>query len=62
MVSIAKTASKKIGALIRSLIFHSHRLLFVSRNLPYGLAWNTFVISGLVLLTATCIYLYPQVL
>ena len=40
IISIAKSASKKIGALI----------------LPYGLAWNTVVMSGLVLLVATWIY------
>ena len=39
ITSIAKSASKKIGALI----------------LPYGLAWNTVVMSGLVLLIATLI-------
>ena len=39
IISIAKSASKKIGALI----------------LPYGLAWNTFLMSGLVLLFATWI-------
>ena len=39
IISIAKSASKKIETLI----------------LPYGLAWNTFVISGLVLLVATWI-------
>ena len=35
VVSIAKTDSKKIGALIRSMKF-SKRLLFISINLPYG--------------------------
>ena len=44
IVSIAKTASKKFGALIRSFL----RLLFISINLLYAHAWNTVVISGLV--------------
>ena len=39
IISMAKSASKKIGALI----------------LPYSLAWNTIVMSGLVLLVATWI-------
>ena len=29
------------------------RLLYISTNLPYGLAWNTVVMSGLMLLVAT---------
>ena len=37
IISIAKTASKKIGAL----------------NLPYAHVWNTVVMSGLVTLVAT---------
>ena len=36
--SIAETTSKKIGTLIRSLKFLSVKLLFISVNLPYGLA------------------------
>ena len=48
IISIAKTAPKKIGALIRFL-----RLLCISINLPYSHAWNTVVMSGLVLLVAT---------
>ena len=44
IISIAKTASKKIGAL---------RLLCTSVNLPYGHAWYTVVMPGLVLLVAT---------
>ena len=35
IVSIAKTASKKIGALIRSMKFFLLRLLCISINLPY---------------------------
>ena len=52
IVSIAKTASKKIGALIRSSFFLL-RLLCISINLSYGYVWNTAVMSGLVLLVAT---------
>ena len=42
--------SKKTGALIRSMKFPSPKLLYISRNLSYGHAWNTLVISVLVLL------------
>ena len=52
IVSIAKTASKKIGALIRSMKFLL-KLLCISINLPYGHVWNTVAMSGLVLLVAT---------
>ena len=48
IVSIAKTASKKIGALIRSMKFLSPEVA-----LYLGHAWNTVVISGLVPLVAT---------
>ena len=47
IISIAKTASKKIGALTRSMTRCS-----VSLNLPYDHAWNTVLTSGLVLLDA----------
>ena len=54
IVSIAKTAFKKIGALIHSMIrFFLLRLFFISINLLCSLAWNTFVMYGLVPLTAT---------
>ena len=46
-ISIAKTASKKIGALIRSVKFLL-RLLCISINLPYARVWSTVVTSGLV--------------
>ena len=49
IISIAKTASKKIGAVICSMKF-----LCISINLPYGHTWNTVVMPGLVLLVATC--------
>ena len=48
IISITNTAFKKIGALIHSMKFFS-----ISVNLPYGHAWNTVVIFGLVLLVAT---------
>ena len=51
-ISIDNTASKKIGALLRSMKFLSPRLLCISINLPYRLAWNTVVTFGLVLLVA----------
>ena len=52
VVSIAKTASKKIGALIRSMKFFSPEValyLYKSTIQP----WNTTVMSGLMLLVAT---------
>ena len=54
-MSIAKTATKKIGALInvKVLKFFLLRLLCMSINLPDSLAWNTVVMSGLVVLAAT---------
>ena len=56
IISIAKTVSKKIGTLIRSIKFLSPGCLYISINLPYGLALNTVVMSGLVLLVATWIF------
>ena len=50
IISIAKTASKKIEVL---LSFFLLRLLSGSLDLPYGLAWNTFVMFGLLLVAAT---------
>ena len=50
---IAKTASKKIGALISSMKFVSPEIALYSINLPYGHVWNTVFMSGLVLLVAT---------
>ena len=47
IISIVKTASKKIGALISSMKFLLS-LLCVSISLTYGHAWNTVVMSGLV--------------
>ena len=53
IISFAKTASKKIGALIFSLKFLSPEVALISRNLPYAHVWSTVVTSGLVLLVAT---------
>ena len=53
IISVAETASKKIGALIRSIKFLSPRLLCISINLPYNFAWNAIVMSELLLLAAT---------
>ena len=44
IISIAKTASKKIGALIRSKKFLSPELLCVSINLPHTHVMNTWLI------------------
>ena len=52
-LSLAKTASKKIGALICSINFFLLRLFCISINLPYGHAWNTVFMSGLALPFAT---------
>ena len=48
IISIAKTGSKKVGALIHSMNFFLLRLLCISINLPYTHIWNTVVMSGLV--------------
>ena len=53
IVSIAKTASKKIRALVHFMKFFLLKLLFISTSPPYSLAWNTVVVSGLVLIAAT---------
>ena len=53
IVSIAKTASKKIGAMIRFMKFHSPEVALYLLNLPYGHVWNSVVMPWLVLLIAT---------
>ena len=53
IISIAKTAFKKIGALIHSMKFFLLRLLYISVNLSSAHVWNTVVKPGLVLLVAT---------
>ena len=52
-ISIAQTASKKIGALIRSMNFLSPAVALHPINLRYVQVWNTVVMSGLVVLAAT---------
>ena len=53
IVSIAKTASKKIGALIRSMKFlTSEAALYLYKSTIWSCR-NTVVISGMVLLVAT---------
>ena len=52
IISIAKTASKKIGALIRSMKFYSPEIaLYLCES--YAHVWNTVVTSRLVHLAAT---------
>ena len=54
IISIAKTASKKIRDLIGSMKFVSPEVaLCISINLPYAHVWNTVVTSWLVPLVAT---------
>ena len=53
IVSIAKIASNKIGALIRSMKFLSPKVAVYHLDLPYRHASNIIVMSGLVLLVAT---------
>ena len=53
ITSIAKTVSKKTGALICSISFFLLKLLCISINLPYTQVWNSVVMSGLVSLVAT---------
>ena len=51
IVSIAKTASKKIGACIRSMkLLYSEVSLY---SLPYRFAWNAVVMPALVLPSGT---------
>ena len=53
IISTAKTATKKIGALVRSIKFLSPEVALISINLPYGHVWNAVVMSCLVVLVAT---------
>ena len=46
IISIAKTASKKIGALICSMKFLSPEVALYLYKLPCAHVWNTFVTSG----------------
>ena len=54
-VSINETASVKIEALIRSTKFLSPEVaLFLYKSTIHNLIWNTVIISGRLLLAATC--------
>ena len=53
IISIAKTAPKKIGALIHFMKFLSPEVALISINLPYAHVWNTVVMSELVPPVAT---------
>ena len=53
IISIAKPATKKIGAFICSLKFLSSEVALYFFKSTIRSAWNTFVMSGLVLLVAT---------
>ena len=53
IISIAKPPCKKIGAFVCSMKFLSPEVALYLCNLPFDLAWNTGVMSGLVLLVAT---------
>ena len=54
IISIGKTASNKIGALIHAMKFCS--MLCISINLPYTHVWNTVAMSRLVPPVATWNY------
>ena len=53
IISIAKIASKKIGALICSIKFLSPEVALYLHKSTMQYAWNTIVMSELVLLVAT---------
>ena len=53
IISIVKTASKKIRALIRSMKFLTPQVALYFYKSTIRFAWNTVVMSGIVLLTAT---------
>ena len=53
IISIAETASKKIGALIRLMKFLSAEVALYLDKSVIRLAWNTVVMFGLMLLAAT---------
>ena len=53
IISIAKTASKKIGALIRSMAFLSPEVALFLYKSTIAHVWNTVAMSGLVPLIAT---------
>ena len=56
IVCIAKTASKKTGALIRSMKFLSPEVVLYLYKSTIRRVWNTVVTSGLMPLVATWNY------
>ena len=53
IISIAKTASKEIGALVLSMKFHAPEIALYLSKSTIRYVWNTVVTSGLVPLVAT---------
>ena len=51
---LLKLAPRKLEPWFNLWSFFLLRLLYISINLPHGLAWNTVVMLGIVLLVATC--------
>ena len=54
IITIAKIASKKIGALIRSMKFLSPEVALYLCKSTYAIAWNTVVMPGLLVATWNC--------
>ena len=54
IITIAKIASKKIGALIRSMKFLSPQVALYLCKSTYAIAWNTVVMPGLLVATWNC--------
>ena len=46
IISIAKSASKKIRTLIYSMMFLSPEVAIITINLPFTIVWNTVVTVG----------------
>ena len=51
---LLKLAPRKLEPWFNLWSFFLLRLLYISINLPHGLAWNTVVMLGIVLLVPTC--------
>ena len=54
IITVAKIASKKIGALIRSMKFLSPEVALYLCKSTYAIAWNTVVMPGLLVATWNC--------
>ena len=54
IIAVAQIPPRKLESWFVLWIFFLLRLLCISVNIPYGYAWNMVVMSGLVLLVATC--------